>query len=44
MMVIVAALFVAVDNSELGFDEKLFQGQVLWPVIAGISAEAGQLQ
>ena len=44
MMVMVAALFVAVDNSELGFDEKLFsRAGAVAGAIAGISAEAGQI-
>ena len=44
MMVMVAALFVAVDNSKLGFDEKLFsRAGAVAGVIAGISAEAGQI-
>ena len=44
MMVMVAALFVAVDNSKLGFDEKLFsRAGAVAGAIAGISAEAGQI-
>ena len=44
MMVMVAALFVAVDNSELGFDEKLFsRAGAVAGAIAGISEEAGQI-
>ena len=44
MMVMVAALFVAVDNSELGFDENLFsRAGAVAGAIAGISAEAGQI-
>ena len=44
IMLMVAALLVAIGNSELGFDEKLFsRAGAVAGAIAGISAEAGQI-
>ncbi len=44
IMLMVAALFVAIGNSELGFDEKLFsRAGAVSGAIAGISEEAGQI-
>lgn len=44
IMLVMAALFVAIGNSELVFDEKLFsRAGAVAGAIAGISAEAGQI-